>query len=399
MSLRGILRDDFRDEEADAGVREEEAVSVGGFGIDAHGAEREGEGNSTYSRGLISALFAVAGDDDFALFAGHPDHAFYRSLPVRGRSRAIRVAQGRGLARLGWALARAASRERVDGLHVQYTAPLGYHGPLVVTVHDLGFLHVPESFPLALRVALRVLVPRSMARASRIITDSEFGRRDIVARYAIRPEKIAVIPLGADARFHPRTSRQTAPVLARYGLESGFLFSLGRLNRRKNLERLLLAYARLRTRVASDAPLVIGGKLDYGVEEVLRRAKLLGDASGVRFVGLIPDEDLPAFYSGAAGFIYPSLFEGFGLPVLEAMACGSPVVTSNRAALPELTADAALAIDPENVGALAEAMTRIMTDKDLAADLRRRGLERSRQFSWGETARRTLEVYRAACGR
>lgn len=369
------------------------------FGIDAHSAERAGEGNSTYSRGLIAALLAADGDDNFALFAGNPNHAFYWSLPAHGRSRAIHVAQGRGFARLGWTLSRAASREHVDGLHVQYTAPVGYRGPLVVTVHDLGFLHVPESFPLALRVALQVLVPRSIARASRVITDSEFSRHEIVARYGTRPEKIAVIPLAADARFHPRTSLQTAPVLARYGLEPGFLFSLGRLNRRKNLERLFLAYARLRTGVACNTPLVVGGKPDYGVEEVLRRARLSEDASGVCFVGLIPDEDLPAFYCGAAGFVYPSLFEGFGLPLLEAMACGTPVVTSNRAALPELTADAALTADPESVEALADAMARMITDKELAADLRLRGLARSRQFSWGETARRTLDVYRAASER
>jgi glycosyltransferase involved in cell wall biosynthesis len=363
------------------------------FGIDSHSAEREGEGNSTYSRNLISALFAVGGDHDFALFAANPDHAFYRTVSPRGRSRVIRVVQGKGLARLGWGLGRAASRERVDGLHVQYTAPRGYRGPLVVTVHDLGFLHVPESFPLALRVALRVLVPWSMARASRIITDSEFSRRDILARYAIRPEKIAVIPLGADARFHPRESGEILSVLGRYGLRPGFFFSLGRLNRRKNLERLLQAYARVRTGGRLEAPLVVGGKLDYGVREIFRRAQMSGEASGVRLAGLIADEDLPAFYGAAACFVYPSLFEGFGLPVLEAMACGTPVVASNRTALPELVGDAGLSVDPESVEALAQAMTRILADTDLSADLRRRGLARSRQFSWRETAERTLAVY------
>jgi glycosyltransferase involved in cell wall biosynthesis/GT2 family glycosyltransferase len=366
------------------------------FGIDAHSAERDGEGNSTYTRGLVAALLAGGDTNAFALFTDNPDHAFYRSLPTGERSRPVRVTQGKGVARLGWTLARAASRQHVDGLHVQYTAPVGYRGPLVVTVHDLGFLRVPESFPLALRVALKVLVPRSLARASRIITDSEFARRDIVTRYAIRPEKIVAIPLGVDVRFHPRPTAETVPILARYGLEPGFLFSLGRLNRRKNLERLLLAYAQLRSRVASNIPLVIGGKADYGVREVLRRAKLSGHASGIRFTGLIPENHLPAFYSGAAAFVYPSLFEGFGLPVLEAMASGTPVVTSNRAALPELTADAALAIDPENVEALTDALARIMTDTELAENLRLRGLERSRQFTWAETARRTLRVYSEA---
>ena len=366
------------------------------IGIDSHSAEREGEGNTTYGRNLISALFGAAGEDDFALFAANPEHPFYRALPRRGRSGIVRVAQGRGIARLAWTLSRAASRAGVDCLHVQYVAPLRYRGPIVLTVHDLGFLHLPDSFPLALRLALRVLVPRSVAQARRIITDSEFARRDIAARYSVHPDKIVAIPLAAGAGFHPCDSAETAQVLARYDLRPGFLFSLGRLNRRKNLERLLLAHARLRASGATDAPLVIGGKPDYGAGEVLRRAQLSGSRSTVRWMGLIPDDDLPRFYSGASCFVYPSLFEGFGLPVLEAMACGTPVVTSNRTALPELAGDAALLVDPESVDELTAAIGRVLTDAALAQELGGRGLERSRRYSWAETARRTLAVYRDA---
>jgi glycosyltransferase involved in cell wall biosynthesis len=366
------------------------------FGIDSHSAEGEGSGNTTYTRGLVGGLFAAPGTDDFALLAGDPAHPFYRSLPRRGRSRVVRVAQGAGLARLGWALGRVAARERVDGLHVQYTAPLGYRGPLVVTVHDLGFLHVPESFPAGLRVALRVLVRRSVARASRVVTDSEFSGRDIAARLAVPADRIAVIPLAAGPRFRPLGDEETAPVLARHGLRRGFVFSLGRLNRRKNLGRLLMAYGRLRGAGLADAPLVIGGKRDYGVEDVLRRARLSGEGASVRFMDLISDEDLPAFYSAAACFVYPSLFEGFGLPVLEAMSCGAPVVCSNRTALPELVQTAGLLVDPESVDALAEAVARVLGDRALAGELGRRGLEASRRYSWAETARRTLAVYREA---
>lgn len=369
------------------------------FGIDSHSAEREGDGNSTYTRGLISAFVAANDADHFALFAGNPDHPFYRARPSRGRLRVVRVAQGKGLVRLAWTLGRAASRERVDVMHTQYTAPLGYTGPLVVTVHDLGFLHVPESFPRGLRAALRALVPRSIARAAQVITDSEFAARDIVMRYGVRPEKIAVIPLGADARFRPVDQAETVDVLARYDLRPGFLFSLGRLNRRKNLERLLQAYGRLRANGLTDVPLVIGGKPDYGVDDVLRRADLSAAGSSVRFAGLIPDRDLPAFYCGAACFVYPSLFEGFGLPLLEAMACGTSVVASNRAALPELVGDAGLLVDPESVNDLVAALGRVLGDCGLAHELGQRGLERSRQFSWEKTARRTLEVYREAAQR
>jgi glycosyltransferase involved in cell wall biosynthesis len=196
-------------------------------GIDSHGAEREGEGNATYARNLISVLFRAPGADDFVLFAADPEHAFYRSLPRRGRSRVIRTAQGKGLARVGWTPGRAASSQRVDVLHVQYFAPLWYRGPLVVTVHDLAFLHVPESFPLRLRMALTALVPLSIRRASRVIVASEFTRRDIQARYPIRSERITVVPHGVDARFQPCEAEESARILARYGLRPGFTL-LGR---------------------------------------------------------------------------------------------------------------------------------------------------------------------------
>ena len=300
--------------------------------------------------------------------------------------------QGKGLGRVGWTLKRVAARARVDTLQVQYFAPLGYRSPLVVTVHDLAFLHLPESIPPALRLLLRVLVPRSIARASSVITGSEFSRRDIEACYPASRCKVTVIRQGVDARFHPRGTEETRAVLRRYGLEPGFLFSVGRLNRRKNLARLLRAHARLPDLGAPAVPLVVSGKPDYGHDAAPGRASAPTD--GVRFMGLVPDEDLPAFCSGAAAFIYPSLFEGFGLPVVEAMACGTPVVASDRASLPELTGDAGLSVDAESVEALAGATARILTDRTLAQDLRRRGLERSRLFSWDVTAERTLAVYR-----
>jgi len=369
------------------------------FGIDSHNAEREGEGNSTYSRNLISSLITEGGGDEFSLFAAHPDHPFYGGLSPSNRFSVRPVVQGRGLIRVGWSLARAANRARIDGLHVQYTAPLGYRGPLVVTVHDLSYVRVPESFPVALRMALRALVPWSLRRAARIITDSEFSRRDIVAQYGIGPDKVVVTSLAAHPRFRPQTSEEIATTLAPYRLRPGFLFSLGRLNRRKNLERLLQAYGEIRTTCGMEIPLVIGGRLDYGFQEVLRRSPLAGETSGVRLVGLIPDAALPAFYAAAACLVYPSLFEGFGLPVLEAMACGTPVIASSRSALPELVGDAGLLVDPENVAALSHAMARIMSDPDLGQELGRRGVERSRQYSWAETARRTLTVYREAVER
>lgn len=368
-------------------------MRVARYGVDSHGAEQEADGNSTYTRNLVEGLFAAPGDDAFALFGADPGHGFYATLPSRPGSHAIRVRQGGGLFRLA-TLGRMARREGVQCLHVQYVAPLGYARPLVVTVHDLGFLHVPEAFPPFLRMALRVLVPRSVARADRVITPSDFCGRDIAARYGIDPGKIAVIPLGVAPRFHPRPPAETASALERYGLRPGFLLSLGRLNRRKNLERLLLAYGRLRAAGVSEVPLVIVGKPDYGASDVLRRAKVATDGSSVRFMGVLPETDLPYFFGGAACLVYPSLFEGFGLPVLEAMACGTPVVSSDRTALPELVGEAGLLVDPWSIDGLAAAMARLLDDPALAGDLGEKGLERSRRYTWADTARRTLDVYR-----
>jgi glycosyltransferase involved in cell wall biosynthesis len=205
------------------------------IGIDSHSAEREGEGNCTYVRGLVRGLLAQPESDRLTLFADDPSHAFYRSLGNAGRVRVRGVGPGGSVARLLRGLGTAAARARVDCLHVQYFAPLYSAAPLVVAVHDLGFLRVPQSFPRGLRLAMRVLVPRSVRRAARVITASDFSARDLIRHYRLPPERLSVIPLGAREEFRPRSYAEVQSVLTRYGLEPGFLFSLGRLNRRKNL--------------------------------------------------------------------------------------------------------------------------------------------------------------------
>jgi glycosyltransferase involved in cell wall biosynthesis len=365
------------------------------FGIDTHGSEREGEGNSTYIRNLSRSLLALDADDTFALFAGEPSHAFYRSLAGTPRFSVRAVAQHGGLGRILWALARAAAHEHVDALHVQYFAPLGYTDALVLMVHDLAFLHT-ASCPPGLRLALRALVPWSVRRATRIVTPSEFTRRDLMKRYGVASHRISVTWNGVRDNFRPRSETEIRGVLARYGLEPGFLFSLGRLNQRKNLGTLLQAHAALRAQVRTDLTLVIGGKVDHGVERLVRDFRESPRSSRLHWVGLIPDDDLPAFYAGATCFVYPSLFEGFGLPLLEAMACACPVVSSDRTACPEVVGTAGLLVDPEDVTALTAAVARVLEDEALRADLRDRGLARSRLFTWQESARRTLGVLREA---
>ena len=365
------------------------------FGLDTHACEREAEGNSTYTRNLSRSLLSLDGDDTFALFAGEPGHSFYRSLGAGERFRVRAVAQHRGLGRVLWTLARAAAHERVDALHVQYFAPLGYNGPLVLMVHDLAFLDA-ASCPPSLRLVMRALVPWSARRATHVVTPSEFTRRELEMRYGVASHRITVTWNGVHENFGPLRESEIRPVLARYGLEPGFLFSLGRLNRRKNLGTLLRAYAELRAQGRADLSLVIGGKIDHGGAELVRGLRGPRRSSRVQWVGLIPDADLPAFYAGATCFVYPSLFEGFGLPLLEAMACGCPVVSSDRTACPEVVGTAGLLVDPEDETAIAAAIARVLDDEALRVDLRERGLARSRLFTWEESARRTLGVLRDA---
>lgn len=373
------------------------------FGIDSHAAEREGDGNSTYTRGLVRGMLGLAGPgglgpgERLALFAATPGHPFYHALAAGDRARVIRAMAGGGVARLAWTLGRAARRAGVGTLHTQYFAPAGYRGPLVLTVHDLGFLHVPESFPLSHRLVMRACIPPSLRRAERILTVSDFSRRDLIARYRVPPEKILITPLAAGAHFGPLDPEEVAKVLARYGIEPGYLFSVGRLNRRKNLGRLLQAHARLQA-AGRRVPLVIAGKPDHGAGDLIRATRRGGDA-GVRWMGLIPEEDLPAFYAGASCFVYPSLFEGFGLPLLEAMQSGCPVVASDRTACPEVVGDAGVVVDAGRTDAIAEGIERVLADRGLREELRARGLARSRRFTWEETARRTLAVYREVGGR
>jgi glycosyltransferase involved in cell wall biosynthesis len=259
---------------------------------------------------------AVDGDDTFTLFAAEPGHSFYRSLGTTPGLRIRGVAQHGGLGRILWALARAAASERVDALHVQYFAPLAYAGPVVVVVHDLSFLHVASS-PLGLRLALRALVPWSVRRAAYVITPSEFTRRDLEARYGVPPERIRVTWYGVSERFRPLPETAIRAVLTRYGLEPGFIFSVGRLNRRKNLGTLFRAFALLRAQGRADLQLVLAGKVDYGVEELVRTFRESGRANRVHWVGAIPDDDLPAFYAGASCFVLSVALRG-----LRTAACG-----------------------------------------------------------------------------
>jgi glycosyltransferase involved in cell wall biosynthesis len=302
--------------------------------------------------------------------------------PLPGLPRAIAVERALGSVRL---------------FHgTNYALPRARAAALVVTVHDLALLRQPGLGTSALR-RLIGRVRRSVRDARRVIADSECTKRDLRALLGVPEEKIRVVALACDERFRPQP-RETARarIAERYDLGAPYLLHVGTLEPRKNLERLVRAYARLR-RVRRDAPLLaLAGPPGWG-EAALRRAIAeAGMGEFVRLIGRVPPDDLVALYAAAELFVFPSLYEGFGLPLLEAMACGVPAVASSAGALPELAGDAAHLVDPLDEAALGEAMLAVLADPARRSELRDRGLRRAAGFTWDRCARETLAVYEEA---
>lgn len=273
-----------------------------------------------------------------------------------------------------------------------YKCPLLAPCPVVLTIHDLFFIHYPGRRRPFYDIAATSLARIYTRRARTIITDSQHSKRSIVDRLGVSPAKVTVIPLALGAEFKP--APLTDAVRQRYGITSPYILYVGNFKPHKNLPRLLRAYAGLPEPIRATYQLVLAGG-DSNYRPALEGlAQSLGLANRVLFPGQIEDADLPALYSGCVLFVLPSLEEGFGLPALEAMACGAPVVASDRAALPEVVGNVALLVDPEDKAAITMVMTRALTTDELREDLRRRGPDRAREFSPDRTARRVLELLR-----
>lgn len=306
-----------------------------------------------------------------------------------------------GLLTVGqFAVARLARRLGLDVVHDPTGAmPLFLTGSArVVTIHDAVPYVYPRTSSRLDWLIYRLWLPFAIRRANQVITDSRQSCEDIMANLPVQSDKIVVIPLAADGRFRPMEPAEVAPILREYGVDGPYILYVGSLTARKNLPRLVEAYARLR-RWSERWKLVVAGVRKWKSAPIFDAVQRLGLESHLHFTGYVADEDLPALYNGADLFAFPSLYEGFGLPVLEAMACGTPVVTSDTSSLPEVAGDAALQVDPYNVEAMADAMRRMLEDGDLAQELRERGLARAAQFSWERTARETVKVYEQVLGR
>jgi len=296
----------------------------------------------------------------------------------------------------------AATRAKVEVVHYPYfAAPIWRRQPTVVTVHDLVPIVRPEYRRTAGQRLYTALVSRGIQSADRVLTDSWASARDLQRLLGISEAKIQVIPLAADARFRPLATPEDADwaerVLATYGLDGPYVLYLGGLDRRKNVKRLIEAFAALKRdrnlphRLAIVGALRTGESFFYDPRPDIERLKIV---DAVRFLGVVGDDDVRALHCRADAFVFPSLYEGFGLPPLEALACGAPVVCSSASSLPEVVGEAGLLFDPTDPLALAESLGQVLTDSELREDLRRRGPIQAAAFRWDATVAATARIYR-----
>jgi glycosyltransferase involved in cell wall biosynthesis len=370
------------------------------IGINTLAAHHIKTGIASYVSGLVGGLLRVDGDNRYTLFVSHENAVLFPEdssscQKVFGPriidNTNVRVLWEHML--LPWEI----RRRGIDVLHSPtFVSPAFCGVPSVVTIPDMNFFLFPKKHPALKRWYFHRLIPMAVRRAQKVIAISENTRRDVLGMLGLAADKVVTVYCGVNARFTSvRDEKHLTRIRQEYGLHSPFVLFLGMLQPMKNLVRLIRAFSEI-VRRGFPGLLVLAGRKGWGYAEAAAEVQTLSLGERVIFTGPIPEEGLPGLLSAAEIFVYPSLYEGFGLPPLEAMACGVPVVTSNSSSLPEVVGDAGLMVDPLNVGELAAAMWRALTDGDLRARLRARGFERVRRFTWDETARGTLEVYRAA---
>lgn len=381
------------------------------IGIDYTSAVHQGAGIGRYTRQLVSALLEQDSQNEYTLLvAGRAPRPQAKSQlfavpasPVSAHYPNLRVVELPLSERL-WTILWHRLRlplwvelfsGALDVFHSpDFALPPVRRAGTIVTVHDLSFLRVPECSYPALQTYLRKVVPPSVRRANMVLADSKCTKSDVIELLGVDPARVTVIYAGVGKEFRRvEDESHLAAVRTRYGLPARFVLGLGTLQPRKNFERLIEAYAQVKGRMGDELKLVIAGELGWMYESIFEKTKELHLQGEVCFLGYVADEDLPALYTMAELFVFPSLYEGFGLPPLEAMACGTPVITSNVSSLPEVVGDAALMVNPLDIEALAAAMQQILSDAALRRQMIARGLLQARRFTWEQAARQLLNVY------
>jgi glycosyltransferase involved in cell wall biosynthesis len=358
--------------------------------LDAHVVGRRKTGNETYVVKLAEAL-ALRPDIRPVAYVDAGTQ-----WPNPGGPETRELHSRAPFLRIPFELPTRARRDGCDLLHVQYVAPPLARLPLVTAIHDVSFEDVPGLFSRKTELRLKLSVRLSARRSKVVITISEFTRSRLIHHYHLDPDKVVVTPLGVDSAWGPLGAADAATRLEGIDLPSSYVLAVGNLHPRKNIARLIGAIGAARKAGAGDLHLVLAGQRWWRSDHI-DRATESADASGwVHQLGYVADGALPALYSMATVVAYPSLYEGFGLPVVEALACGAVVVASNTTSIPEVAGSAALLVDPTDETAIAEAIARAATDEHLRDQLKAAGPERARLFSWDRCADLTVEAYRLA---
>lgn len=355
------------------------------IGVDFHAFDGKFQGSRSHLIGLYRAMVALCPDFEFVFFLEQTEAL--RALPGfdRPNVHCARMPHANPLVRLGWQLPILRARHRIDILHTQYVVPLWPARGNAVTIHDILFEKYPEFFTPFFVWRSRWLFRRSARKADMVLTVSEYSRREIAACYGLSPQCIELLFNAVDhAVFHPVQSDESGVLAARDLKNDEYILTVGRIEPRKDHATLLKAYARLGK---GAPPLVIVGQRDFGYGAFEAALAAMPPGSDVRVLSDVGDEELAVLLRHAKVFVYPSLAEGFGMPPLEAMASGVPVVTSTSTALPEVVGDAGLTFPPGDVAALNDCLAVLLRDSSLRAKLVARGLERAKVFSWQESAR------------
>lgn len=377
--------------------------------IDYTPAVHQRAGIGRYTRGLVQALARLDTANQYTLLVFGQAGAYFTPtrLPANFKLRYVPISDRWATIlwyRLNLPLPVDLFAGRADLFHgPSFTLPPSLFIPSLLTVHDLSFLRYPRGAHPALLAWLTKAVPRSLGRARHVLADSQNTRADLIQLMHIPAERITVIGAGVEERFQPATDPETlARIRARYRLPDRFVLSVGTLEPRKNLTGLIAAFDQLVTAAeeppAADLHLVMAGGKGWLYDDIFAAAQASPVRNRIHFTGYVADEDLPALYSLASLFAFPSHYEGFGIPVLEAMACGTPVVCADNSSLPEVAGGAAVLVEASDTAALTDAMRRLLIDISLRESLIRRGYEQARKFTWDGAAQRLLDVYHHMAG-
>lgn len=366
------------------------------FSVDAHAIGCHLTGNEVYIRNLLHEFARLDEDNEWIAYISKP--GVEGSLPGRVQTR--RVSEN-PYKRLGVDLPRHLRQDRPELLHVQYTGPLLSSIPLVVSVHDVSYLEHPQYFTRFRSLQLRLTVKRTLERAARVLTPSEFSRRAILKHYPISEDKVIVVPNAVAAQFRPiERDVARAAIQRKFGIHRPFVLTVGDLQPRKNHMGLLQAFEDvLKAAPQLQHDLVFVGKETWYSRELHRAVEHSALRDRVHFTGFVDDTDLLQFYGASDLFVFPSFYEGFGLPILEAMACGRAVACSRLTAMPEVANAAGILFDPGSKDEIARAILDVLLDPELRIRLERLGVQRATGFSWEKSAAQTLQVYYDVAGK